>query len=294
MIDANLRHAYETDGVVCLRGAFDAGWLAVVSDAIEQGRANPGPMYVDYSAQTKPGTYCGDFWTWQQVPAMRTFIFESPAARIVGEVMGVPSVMLVTDNWLIREAGAVNKAPWHHDAPYFDLDGKWCVLWMALEPVGPGEGIVVLKGSHRWGRNFMPESFAGTGPKAEPQGPYERTPDFARELERHVPVEYSLEPGDCLVFDAFTVHGVARDLGDARQPAPHHAIRRRRCRLPPARSLDARNDGVPGTRARPGGRGSVPLRAPSRPVVEGRRCGRAGPMNGARGLVRQRAGSTTG
>jgi len=77
------------------------------------------------------------------------------------EIMDVPSVMRVTDNWLIRETGAVNKAPWHHDAPYFDLDGKGCVLWMALETVGPGEGIVVLEGSHRWGRTFIPESFAG-------------------------------------------------------------------------------------------------------------------------------------
>ena len=66
----------------------------------------------------------------------------------------------------------------------------------------------------------MPESFAGTGPKAEPQGPYERTPDFARELARHDPVEYSLEPGDCLVFDAFTVHGAASD-----RPATHGSRR---------------------------------------------------------------------
>ena len=50
LIDADLLQAYETDGVVCLRQAFDAGWLAVASDAIEQGWANPGPMYVDYSA----------------------------------------------------------------------------------------------------------------------------------------------------------------------------------------------------------------------------------------------------
>lgn len=207
MIGADTRQTYETDGVVCLRNAFDAGWLATAADAIELGRANPGPMYVDYSAEAKPGTYCGDFWIWQQVPAMRAFIFESPAARIVGELMGVPSVMLVTDNWLVRDAGAVNRAPWHHDAPYFDLDGQWCVLWMALEPVGPGEGIVILKGSHMWRRTFMPESFAGTGPKAEPQGSYERTPDFAREMERHSPVQFTLEPGDCLVFDARTVHG---------------------------------------------------------------------------------------
>lgn len=89
MIDADLLRAYEADGVVCLRQAFDAGWLAVASDAIEQGRANPGRMYVDYSAETTPGIYYGDFWTWPQVPATRTFIFESPAARLVGEVMSV-------------------------------------------------------------------------------------------------------------------------------------------------------------------------------------------------------------
>ena len=58
MIDADLLQGYETDGVVCLRQAFDAGWLAVASDAIEQGRANPGRMYVDYSAD------CG--WRWSR------------------------------------------------------------------------------------------------------------------------------------------------------------------------------------------------------------------------------------
>lgn len=50
MIDPDIRRAYESDGVVCLRRAFDAEWLQVASDAIEQGRASPGPMYVDYSA----------------------------------------------------------------------------------------------------------------------------------------------------------------------------------------------------------------------------------------------------
>ena len=35
MIDADIRRAYETDGVVCLRQAFEAGWLEVASDAIE-------------------------------------------------------------------------------------------------------------------------------------------------------------------------------------------------------------------------------------------------------------------
>ena len=201
------KRAYEEQGVVCLRQLLDAHWLEVAARAIEFGRANPGPMYLDYSKDTKPRTYETDFWVWRENRAMRDLIFDSPTARVAGTLMGVESVMLVTDNWLMREAGAVNRAPWHHDGPYFDLDGKWCVVWFGLEPVGPGEGVVFLSGSHRWNRLFMPESFAGTGPKGELIVPYEPTPDFTDALDRYEVLEFSLEPGDCLFFDSLTVHG---------------------------------------------------------------------------------------
>lgn len=215
-MDRELVARYETDGVVCLRGVFDAGWRDLVGRSIERGRAAPGPMYLDYSVATRPGSYCTDFWIWRDNPEMRAFIFDSPAAALAGELMGVDSVVLVTDNWLVREAGAVNRAPWHHDDPYFDVGGRWCVLWMGLEPVGPGEGVVFLKGSHRWGRRFMPLSFAGTGPKAALQAPYEPTPDFDAELDRHEVLEYALEPGDCLVFDSLTVHGAPNPVPPTR------------------------------------------------------------------------------
>jgi ectoine hydroxylase-related dioxygenase (phytanoyl-CoA dioxygenase family) len=210
------RRCYDEDGVVCLRGVFDAHWLDVVAQAIEEGRANPSPMYVDYSSGTRLRTYETDFWIWPHNRWMRDFIVDSPAAELVGQIMETESVMLVTDNWLVREAGAVNRAPWHHDGPYFDLDGKWCVLWMGLEPVGPGDGVVFLKGSHQWGRQFMPLSFAGTGPKGDLVAPYEPTPDFDAELDSHEVLSFALEPGDCLVFDAWTVHGAANPRPAAR------------------------------------------------------------------------------
>jgi ectoine hydroxylase-related dioxygenase (phytanoyl-CoA dioxygenase family) len=216
MITPEIKRAYDEDGVVCLRNAFDARWLDVAARAIEASRASLGPMHIDYSRDTRPHTYETDFWVWQRVPEMRSFIFESPAARLVGELMGVQSTMLVTDNWLVREAGAVNRAPWHHDGPYFDLDGQWCVLWMGLEPVGPGEGVVFLNGSHKWGRQFMPMSFTGSGAKGEIVPPYEPTPDFTAELDRHEVLEFSLEPGDCLVFDRLTVHGAPNPLPPTR------------------------------------------------------------------------------
>lgn len=206
---------YVEDGVVCLRSVFDAHWLDVVGRAIDEGRANPGAFYVDYSAETRPRTYETDFWVWPENRWMREFIFDSPAAALAGQLMDTDSVMLVTDNWLVREAGAVNRAPWHHDGPYFDLDGRWCVLWLGLEPIAADEGVVFLKGSHRWGRRFMPLSFTGSGPKADLVAPYEPTPEFGAELDQHEVLSFDLEPGDCLVFDAWTVHGAP----DSR-PAP--------------------------------------------------------------------------
>ncbi|MHC4092883.1 MAG: phytanoyl-CoA dioxygenase family protein [Planctomycetota bacterium] len=216
MITEEQKRTYEEDGVVCLRDLFDEHWLEVAHQAIEHGRANPGPMYLDYSEDTKPRTYETDFWVWQDNDAMRRFIFESPAASAAGALMDVGSVMLVTDNWLVREAGAVNRAPWHHDGPYFDLDGRWCVLWMGLEPVGPGEGVVFLKGSHKWQRHFMPESFTGSGPKGALVAPYESTPDFSQELDHHEVLEFRLAPGDCLYFDRLTVHGAPNPAPAAR------------------------------------------------------------------------------
>lgn len=211
---------YRSDGVVCLHQVFDRDWLDVVAQSISRGRANPSEMYLDYSAETKPGSYCTDMWIWRDNLEMAKFIFESPAAAVVGELMDSESVMLVTDNWLVREAGAVNRAPWHHDNSYFDVSGEWCVLWMGLEPVGSGEGVVFLKGSHRWGRQFMPMSFTGTGPKGELQTPYEPTPDFDAMLDDYEVLEYALNPGDCLVFDSRTVHGAPNPV------PPKHSVRR--------------------------------------------------------------------
>lgn len=74
----DLKTIYADDGVVCVRGAFNPDWLQLAERAIEDARAKPGPMFVDYSAETRPGNYCTDFWVWREVAAMRDFIFDSP------------------------------------------------------------------------------------------------------------------------------------------------------------------------------------------------------------------------
>lgn len=225
------RRVYAEDGVVALRGVFDTDWLDLIGRSIARGREAPGPNYLDYSSETRPGSYCTDLWIWRDNPEMRRFMFDSPAAALCGRLMGARSVMLVTDNWMVRESGAINRAPWHHDHPYFDVSGRWCVMWLGLEPVGRGEGVTFIRGSHRWDRLFMPLSFAGTGPKGPLQPPYEPMPDIDADPDRYEFLEFALEPGDCLVFDSRTVHG-------APNPAPAvRTVRRLTMRFAPGDAL---------------------------------------------------------
>ena len=135
--------------------------------------------------------------------------------------MRAKAVTMIMDNWFLREAGATGSAPWHHDEPYFDFEGRMCNVWIPLEPVTKEEGLEFLAGSHLWGKVFAPfhfrthEVFEGVGED------YPRIPGIEDERHLHAFRKFDLEPGDCLVFDLRTLHHAA-----AGGRAPAHTIRR--------------------------------------------------------------------
>ena len=80
------------------------------------------------------------FWNWREVPEFEKLIYEPPLGELGGRVLNTNHVRLLMDNWFIRESGALDGAPWHHDEPYFDFIGRMCILWIPLEPV-PADDI---------------------------------------------------------------------------------------------------------------------------------------------------------
>ena len=42
-IDQSQIARYEEDGVVCLQGLFDRGWIDYVAEAVEEAMRRPGP-----------------------------------------------------------------------------------------------------------------------------------------------------------------------------------------------------------------------------------------------------------
>ncbi len=218
--DAAAVDAFRRDGVVHLRGAFAPRWLDLAARGIARNLAHPGPFHRDHTPPGSPGRYLFDFWTWSETPEFRELIHDSPAGAIAARLLGADAVRMVMDNWFLREAGATAGAPWHHDEPYFDFEGRLCVLWLPLEPVTGDEGLTFVRGSHRWGRLFAAPQFSDNVPFRCEGARYEPVPDVEREYAGEL-LGARTTPGDCLVFDFRTLHGATAGA----RPLPRTARR---------------------------------------------------------------------
>lgn len=205
-IDDAVVEKFQTDGVVCLRQQFDPHWIDLTRRGIQRNLENPGRFFRDHTPEGSPGRYVFDFWSWPEIPEFRDLIFGSPAAAIAGRLMGAQKTVLLMDNWFMRERGATNGAPWHHDEPYFDFEGRMCILWMPMEPVSREDGLRFVKGSHRWGKLFMASQFSENVPFTCDGDDYAEVPDIDAAPGEYEFLSWDMEPGDCLVFDFRTLH----------------------------------------------------------------------------------------
>lgn len=204
-IDDAARESFQRDGVVCLRGVIGEDWLDCCREGIEAAVRNPGPFFRDQTPAGSPARYVFDYWNWKNVPAFRKLVLESPFAEMVAALLEAGSLHMLMDNWFLREAGATNGAPWHHDEPYFDFEGgRKCVLWFPLEPATREEGLTFLAGSHRWGKLFMPQNFREHSPFDGDLHGYHEPGDFESYHDQFL--SWDVEPGDCLLFDFRTLH----------------------------------------------------------------------------------------
>lgn len=205
-IDDDVIDRFQMDGVVYLRQVFDSSWIDLTRRGIERNLRNPSPFFRDHTPDGSPGRYVFDFWSWSHIPEFKELAFNSPAGAIAGQLLRAERAVLLMDNWFMREKGATNGAPWHHDEPYFDFEGRMCILWMPMETVSREDGLTFVKGSHRWGKLFMASQFSENVPFTCAGGDYQPVPDIDSAPTDYEFLSWDMEPGDCLVFDFRTLH----------------------------------------------------------------------------------------
>jgi len=200
---------YEEDGVVCLRGQFDAAWCQRMHDAsMRYMAAGEGrTRVVDRPDET--GKFFSSVFMSGSDPDFRAFRDESPAAQIAATLMRSDAVRFWYDQLFIKEPRTVAPTQWHHDLPFWPFLGEHLVsIWVALTPVTrESSGLEYIAGSHKWGITYRPITPDEDPAFDNPDLPV--CPDFSQ--RRDDPsltfLSWDLEPGDCICHHPMTVHG---------------------------------------------------------------------------------------
>jgi len=198
---------FDADGVVLLRGAFERRWLDMLRDGIELAMANPSPLSKEYGGKDA-GRFFGDYNMWKRLNAFEEFTCHSPAGEYAGQLMRSAHVNLYNEHLLVKEPGSAGaRTPWHQDMPYFRLKGwQMCSVWVPLDSATTDTGAMsFIRGSHRWGKEFRPMQFRNSQ-TAETSAEYEDLPDLDSAEYRSAQISFDLEPGDCTVHHALTLH----------------------------------------------------------------------------------------
>src|SRR3546814_16929843 len=127
---------------------------------------------------------------------------------------------MAQDNWFAKRPGTSERTPWHHDTV---IEGPFCSVWVALDPTPRQATLEFVRGSHAWGQTLMPKSFFSDsakrsavdqfyadfhGDKSRPDArEFGEIPDIESNHDAYDIIGWDMEPGDCVLFDARTIHG---------------------------------------------------------------------------------------
>ena len=212
--------AFRRDGAVCLPQAVSAHWVERLANGVEHNLAHPGDMAQNYTDAAGNGAYFGDYCNWRRIPDFAAFVFKSAMAEHAAELMSAASAQFFHEHVLVKAPGTQEATPWHHDQPYYVVDGDQVVsFWVALDPVAQSVCPRFVAGSHRWGRLFYPRRFKDGADYDYAGEGYESVPDIDAAPNEYRLLSWALEPGDAVAFHFKTVHDAPANRAQTRRRA---------------------------------------------------------------------------
>ena len=235
------RDTYHRDGVVLIKGAFDHSWIEYLQSAWERIRqlrpeetyTLPGDLLAQdsslreeilairsehaasrklYTEQAEGFVRCKYMHWW--APEFRKFALESPAAELVGRVIGARKVRFFLDAIFMKEPACEARTYWHADQSAWPVRGEQVpTMWMPLYPVSAElSSLEYIAGSHTDQDTSWPNTF-----NAKKMGrPPDRSEFFDYEQRRSDPsvrfLAFDMQPGDAVILHPAMYHGGGANL----------------------------------------------------------------------------------
>ena len=214
-----MRAEFERDGAVLVRGVVPSTTCDLLHEAIDRCREMPSEHYAVLSTPGR-APVDSDLFRWFDNAAIRDVLFRSALPRLASTLLGDDAVVLIEDQWFASAPGADTASPWHQDEPYYNIDGAFVTLWLALDDAPAGAALAVVPESHRWGRTFAPVAFVAGQPDAaiDDGGNLEHlTP---HDIESAGTLSWDVTAGDVIALHPLTLHSAGS------QPVPGRWFRR--------------------------------------------------------------------
>ncbi len=208
-LDEPLVDAFRSEGAVVLRGVLGGADLDALRRGVERNLSDLSPLGMNATRPDEPGAFIEDFRNWQRIPEYEGVIRDSSLGEVAGRLMGSREVRLFHDHLLVKEAGTLDRSPWHQDQPYYCIDGAQTVsFWIPLDPVQRPSTLEFVAGSHL-GSWFMPRSFVEGTSMVFEEGALEEVPDIEADRESWEIRGWAMNPGDAIAFNMLTLHAAA-------------------------------------------------------------------------------------
>ncbi len=209
MVSKDDIRTFHEDGAVCLRGLLSQEWLDLLAEGFEQAVASPGPFSKSYGPAGAPRYYT-DHRLFNRFEPFRRFLFEGPTAQVAAEIFDAERLDLYDEHLLIKEPGAPAPTYWHHDLPYFSVEGdQLASIWFSLDATREDTGALrFAKGSHKWGKLFQPVKIGENVPvdSFNRDDLVATVPDIDNNPDDYPTVLMETDPGDVIVFHGLTLH----------------------------------------------------------------------------------------
>ncbi len=198
---------FHREGVLLAKGAF-TNWVETLRQGIDDNLASPGEFSTDSTQPGESGRFVDDYCNWHRIDGFREFAENSNCAELAGRVMGAVQARLFHEHIVIKEPGTGKATPWHHDMPYYCVDGpKTVSVWIALDYVPLEATVRFVAGSQDWGRLYYPRRFKDGTSYSQDNQTQDHVPDIDAGGDKYLVREWACEPGDAVLFDFKTLHG---------------------------------------------------------------------------------------
>ena len=212
--------AFERDGVVCLRNAHSATWLAVIEQGIDTALTGGSEDLDIVEKDGDSGRFSYSSQAWKQVAPFRQFIFESRVADLSWPFLDSKSLTLYYDFLLIKEPGTARAAtPWHQDHAYYPLRGSDVInCWTALDRIPLETALRFWRGSHAQKVIYQAAEFSGESDYRHLQTDRPPPPEIDTDPTAEI-LATDMNPGDMLVWDSHTFHSAPGNTSSNRRAA---------------------------------------------------------------------------